>query len=323
MIAESVLILDSHFAQTNDGQDIVEGLGKVPKTLPAKYFYDNRGSQLFEQICQLQEYYPTRVETEILNGCADEIAQITGIVELVELGSGSSTKSRILLDSYQKKSQYCRYLPVDVSSGILSSSVAKLELQYPGFFIQGLAGSYEQALNFLKSHKQTRRLIFFLGSSLGNFDEHQSDLFLEQISNTLNPGDYFLLGVDLHKSLEILEAAYNDKQRVTEAFNLNMLSHINQRFRANFNLSLFTHQAIYNQAQHQIEMYLCSTQDQHICLAGLDFEVDLQKNERILTEISRKYDLLDMQNKLQKHQIKPLRTWSDPQQWFALILAQR
>jgi len=323
MIAESVLILDSHFAENNNGQDIIEGLSKTPKTLPAKYFYDDLGSELFEQICQLSEYYPTRTETAILSQYADEIAQITGVCELVELGSGSSTKTLILLDSYQKKSRNCQYFPVDISSGMLTSAVSKLKLQYPGFLIQGLSGSYDQALNYLQSHHQQKRLIFFLGSSLGNFNELETEIFLGQISETLNPGDYFLLGIDLQKSPAILEAAYNDALGVTAAFNLNMLSHINQRFRGNFNPNLFAHRAIYNQSKGQIEMYLVSQENQHVSLKELDLEINLKKNESILSEISRKYKLLDIQNQLLNKKIQTLKIWSDSQHWFGLILGQR
>ena len=175
----------------------------------------------------------------------------------------------------------------------------------------------------MQSHHQQKRLIFFLGSSLGNFNELETEIFLGQISETLNPGDYFLLGIDLQKSPAILEAAYNDAQGVTAAFNLNMLSHINQRFRANFNPDLFTHRAIYNQSKGQIEMYLISQENQHVSLKDLDLEIDLKKNESILSEISRKYKLLDIQNQLLNKKIQTLKIWSDSQQWFGLILGQR
>ena len=306
----------------NDGADVIQGLNKSPKTLPAKYFYDQRGSELFEKICELPEYYPTRTEAWILQQYADEIAQITGACELVELGSGSSTKTLFLLDAYQKIDDHCRYVPIDVSGGILKSTVLKLQQKYPDFAIEGLIGTYEQALVKLKSTFSRSRMIFFLGSSLGNFNPRECDTFLQQIASTLQAGDYFLLGIDLQKPKEILEPAYNDSQGVTAAFNLNILSHLNWRFQGNFNINLFSHQAIYNQAEAQIEMYLHCQQNHWVTLENLDLKICFQSGEKILTEISRKFDLATMQKQLEVQGLKTVKIWTDPQQWFGLILCQ-
>ncbi|GAB1539179.1 L-histidine N(alpha)-methyltransferase [Scytonema sp. NUACC21] len=306
----------------NHGKDVIQGLNKYPKILPSKYFYDNRGSEIFEKICELPEYYPTRTEASILQQCADEISQITGACELVELGSGSSTKTLFLLDAYQKKSNYCRYIPVDVSGGMLKSTVLKLQKKYPIFSIEGLIGTYEQALVKLESTFARSRMIFFLGSSLGNFPPQECEIFLKQVASTLQAGDYFLLGIDLQKSKEILEPAYNDNQGVTAAFNLNMLSHLNWRFQGNFDINLFTHKAIYNQADSQIEMYLQCQENHWITLEILDLKVSFQAGESILTEISRKFNLVDMQKQLEEKGLKIVKTWTDPQQWFGLILCQ-
>ncbi|MDZ8077554.1 MAG: L-histidine N(alpha)-methyltransferase [Nostoc sp. DcaGUA01] len=323
MLTKSLKILNDHYqALGNDGQDVIQGLTRTPKSIPPKYFYDDRGSELFEQICELSEYYPTRTEAWILQQYADEIAQITGACELVELGSGSSTKTLFLLDAYQKVANYCRYIPIDVSRGILQSSVLKLQQKYPAFFIEGLIGTYEQALAKLESTFAASRMIFFLGSSLGNFNPQECDKFLGQIAKTLQAGDYFLLGIDLQKPKEILEPAYNDSQGVTAAFNLNMLSHLNWRFQGNFDLNLFTHQAIYNQIDAQIEMYLHCQKSHRVSLKALDLEVSFTEEESILTEISRKFDLANMQQQLKMHGLRTLKTWTDPQQWFGLILCQ-
>jgi L-histidine Nalpha-methyltransferase len=292
------------------GADVIQGLNKSPKTLPAKYFYDDRGSELFEKICELPEYYPTRTEASILQQYADEIAQTTGACELVELGSGSSTKTLFLLDAYQKIDDYCRYVPIDVSGGILKSTVLKLQQKYPGFDIEGLIGTYEQALVKLESTFSRSRMIFFLGSSLGNFHPRECDAFLKQIASTLQ------------KPQEILEPAYNDSQGITAAFNLNMLSHLNWRFQGNFNINLFTHQAIYNQADAQIEMYLHCQENHLVTLEMLNLKVLFQTGERILTEISRKFDLVTMQKQLEVQGLKTVKIWTDPQQWFGLILCQ-
>ncbi|MGL5794441.1 MAG: L-histidine N(alpha)-methyltransferase [Waterburya sp.] len=306
----------------NDGEDVIQGLTQKPKRLPSKYFYDDRGSELFEKICELPEYYPTRTEAAILQQYADEIAQITGACELVELGSGSSCKTLFLLDAYQRLAGDCRYVPIDVSGGILKSTVLKLQQKYPTFSIEGLIGTYEQALVNLESTFARSRMIFFLGSSLGNFSPPECNTFLRQITKTLQPGDYFLLGIDLQKPKEILEPAYNDIQGVTAAFNLNMLSHLNWRFQGNFDLDLFSHQAIYNQADAQIEMYLHCQENHWVTLEILDLKVSFQAGESILTEISRKFNLANMQKQLEMQGLKTIRIWTDPQQWFGLILCQ-
>jgi L-histidine Nalpha-methyltransferase len=323
MLTTSLKILNEHYQALNhEGQDVIQRLTDSQKSLPPKYFYDDFGSELFEKICELPEYYPTRTEAWILRQYANEIAQITGACELVELGSGSSTKTLFLLDAYQQMANYCKYIPIDVSRGILQSSVVKLQQKYPTFSIEGLIGTYEQALAKLKSTLTSSRMIFFLGSSLGNFNHRECEIFLKQISQTLQPDDYFLLGIDLQKPKEILEPAYNDSQGVTAAFNLNMLSHLNWRFQGNFDLNLFNHQAIYNQADAQIEMYLHCQKSHKVSLQALDLEVLFADGESILTEISRKFDLVNMQKQLETHGLKTVKTWTDPKEWFGLILCQ-
>lgn len=323
MLTQNFQVLTEHHQFVkNDGDDVIAGLNQTQKTLPPKYFYDDRGSELFEQICDLPEYYPTRTEAWILAAYANEIAQITGKCELIELGSGSSTKTIFLLDAYQKLASLSKYVPIDVSGGILKASVLKLQKKYPNLSIDGLVGTYEQALIKLASTASPSRMIFFLGSSIGNFNSQESEKFLQQVADALNPGDYFLLGLDLQKPKNILEAAYNDKQGVTAAFNLNMLSHLNWRFQGDFDLNLFTHQAIYNQTDAQIEMYLHSHKSHWVTLEALDLKIFLESGERILTEISRKFDLATMQKELETHGLKTLKVWTDPQQWFGLILCQ-
>jgi L-histidine Nalpha-methyltransferase len=323
MLTTAVNILNPQPHCLNDDEaDVVKGLTQIQKSLPPKYFYDDRGSELFEQICDLPEYYPTRTEASILSQYADEIAQITGVCELVELGSGSSTKTLFLLDAYQKIADRCRYVPIDVSGGILKSTVLKLQQKYPNFSIEGLIGTYDRALVQLESTRESSRMIFFLGSSLGNFTPQDCDGFFKQMARTLQSGDYFLLGVDLQKPKEILEPAYNDSQGVTAAFNLNMLSHLNWRFQGNFDLNLFKHQAIYNQTDAQIEMYLHCQKEHSVSLEVLDLNVSFKSGESILTEISRKFDVAVLQKDLEKQGLKTVKIWTDPQQWFGVILCQ-
>lgn len=314
---------DSLVQEVANGEDIIHGLSQVPKTLPPRYFYDDRGSELFEQICTLPEYYLTRTETAILQAYAPEVARITGPCELVELGSGSATKTRLLLDAYSGLGHPLRYLPIDVSGGMLKSSALDLLAAYPALQVHGLVGTYELALRRLMPTRLPTRMICFLGSTLGNLSPQACEIFFTQIVSALQPGEYFLLGVDLQKSQEQLEAAYNDRQGITAEFNLNILRHLNQRFAGDLDLSQFRHWAFYNQSQHQIEMHLKSLSPQTARLKTLDLAIALEAGETILTEISRKFNLSQIQQELQAKGLVPSRVWTDPNQWFGLILCQR
>jgi gamma-glutamyl hercynylcysteine S-oxide synthase len=302
--------------------EVVEGLSQPLKTLPPMYFYDDRGSQLFEQICTLPEYYPTRTETWILQHYGSAIAHRTGPCELVELGSGSSTKTRLLLNAYASPNQPLSYLPIDVSGGILQQSAIALLADYPNLSIQGLVGTYELGLTHLPPRQLSSRMICFLGSTLGNLSPVACDRFFAQIRLALQPQEFFLLGVDLQKPIAPLEAAYNDAQGITAEFNLNMLRHLNRRFEGNFNLSQFQHRAIYNLEQQQIEMYLTSCAPQQVRLSQLNLEITFSAGESVLTEISRKFNLTTLEKDLSGHGLQPVQTWTDPQAWYALILCQ-
>ena len=304
------------------GSDVIKGLTQTPKTLPFKYLYDDRGSELFEQICELPEYYPTRTETKILQEYASEIVRTTGASELVELGSGSSTKTRILLDTYQQLGYPMSYLPIDVSGGMLKASAIQLLQDYSCLKVHGLVGIYEQALSHLQPTQLPTRTIAFVGSSLGNMSSQECERLFCQITGALQVGEYFLLGVDLQKPKEILEAAYDDTQGVTAAFNLNMLEHLNRRFEGNFDTTQFSHWAFYNETEQQVEMHLKSAIAQTVELQSLSLKVNFTPGETIRTEISRKFDLCGIQQDLQAHQLIPQQVWTDENQWFALILSR-
>ena len=306
-----------------NGQDVIEGLSAQPKSLPPKYFYDQRGSQLFEEICRLPEYYPTRTETAIFEAYAEEIVRITGPCEIAELGSGSATKTQILLNAYQDAGYPLRYLPIDVSSTMLTESAQQLQTKYPTLSIHGLVSTYEVALTNLPPTQLPARMLCFIGSTLGNLQPNDCDQFLAKVSHVLQPGDYFLLGLDLQKETSILEAAYNDSQGVTAAFNLNMLQHLNRRFDGDFDITQFSHHAVYNQAKAQIEMYLKSLVAQTVDLKALDFTTHFEQGESLLSEISRKFDLEEISQTLAKHQLPLLKTFTDLNQWFGLLLCQR
>ncbi|NJP10940.1 MAG: L-histidine N(alpha)-methyltransferase [Leptolyngbyaceae cyanobacterium RU_5_1] len=310
-------------AVVDDGQDVIQGLSQTQKTLPCRYFYDDRGSELFEQITDLPEYYPTRTEQAILEKYAVEIAQLTGGCELVELGSGSSRKTRLLLEAYNQLNHQLHYCPIDVSAGILKATAIALLRQYPRLKLSGLAGTYQQALAQLPPTELENRMLIFLGSTLGNLNDEECNTFLTQIQQALQPGEFFLLGVDLQKAIAVIEAAYNDAQGVTAEFNLNILRHLNHRFQGNFALDQFAHHAFYNPVEHQIEMHLRSLKRQTVVLKTLDYQVVLDTGETIRTEISRKFHLPTLIDSLKTHALQPLHIWTDPQGWFGLLLCQR
>ncbi len=305
---------------TTAGSDVVKGLTQIPKTLPPRYFYDDRGSDLFERICELPEYYVTRTETAILQECAGEIAEITRECELVELGSGSSTKTRILLNAYQNQGLPLRYLPIDVSAGMLENSAKQLLLDYPTLEISALAGTYELALQQLPAKQLPSRMIAFIGSTLGNLNPQECKMFFSQITQALHSDEYFLLGVDLQKPKHILEAAYNDSQGVTAAFNLNMLEHINWLYNGNFDISQFEHFAFYNETENQIEMHLRSLKSHNVQLQALNLSVDFARDETIMTEISRKFDIETIKQQLRAHDLVTQKVWTDKNNWFGLLL---
>ncbi len=308
--------------EIDNGSDVIQGLTQTQKTLSPRYFYNDRGSDLFEKICELPEYYPTRTEAAILRNCSAEIAQITGSSEIVELGSGSSTKTRILLDAYKNQGYPLRYLPIDVSGGILESSATQLLLDYPSLQVHGLVSTYELALANLRPALLPTRTLCFLGSTLGNLTPEECDRFFADIVQALEVGEYFLLGIDLHKSPAILEPAYNDVQGITAEFNQNILHHLNERFDGNFKPGQFEHRAFYNEKEHQIEMHLRSRRSQTVQLGALNLTVEFEPDETILTEISRKFDLIQIGQYLQQKGLTPIQTWTDPNHWFGLVLAQ-
>ncbi|MGJ3248651.1 MAG: L-histidine N(alpha)-methyltransferase [Elainellaceae cyanobacterium] len=309
-------------AELDAAYDVIHGLTHTPKSLPPRYFYDDRGSDLFEQICNLPEYYLTRTETKIFKQWAGAIAQQTGACEIVELGSGSATKTRILLDAYQAQNSPLSYMPIDVSAGILQSSAHQLLADYPTLNVHGLVSTYQLALKRLTPSPLPSRMICFIGSTLGNLSPDACDRFFEQINAALQPGEYFLLGIDLQKDRATLEAAYNDSQGITAAFNLNILRHLSRKFKGDFDLDQFEHWAFYNESLNQIEMHLRSRSAQTVHLEALDLTVSFEPGETILSEISRKFNVDTMQHQLATHSLSPIHTWTDENHWFAVILCQ-
>lgn len=304
-----------------DPQELIRGLTSNPKTIPAYYFYDDRGSLLFEQICQLPEYYLTRTEAQILRENAKTITQLTQAKQLIELGSGSSKKTRILLSAFTEINPSFNYVPIDISGGMLYDTAQNLLLEYPNLTVHGIVATYQVALGNLPDSPGSR-LFCFLGSSIGNFTPQEAHTLFQQITASMHKGDYFLLGVDCHKDAGILYSAYNDSAQVTAEFNRNILAHLNDRFAGNFQVDLFSHQAIYNEQEKQIEMYLISRQLQMVKLQELGLTLQFQTGELIRTEISRKFVPQELCQELQGIGLSTIKVFTDPRHWYALILCQ-
>lgn len=307
----------------DDGADVVAGLTAARKTLPCKYFYDALGSQLFERICATPEYYPTRTERAILEARAGEIAETTGPVELVELGSGSARKTRVLLEAYSARADEVHFAPIDVSGSMLEESSRKLVARYDDLFIRGIAGTYEKALAALHPAPQPQRMFLFLGSTIGNFTNRQRTRFLTRIHGAMAAGDYFLLGFDRVKDRNVLEAAYNDAEGLTERFNRNILVHLNARFHGDFVPDRFAHSAFFNESESRIEMHLVSDRAQAARLADLDLDAGFGEGESIHTEISRKFEPDVLAGELAALGFRRVAQWSDPRDWFGLMLLER
>ena len=247
--------------------EISNSLSSNQKSINPKFFYDEKGSHLFEKICTLPEYYLTNTEISILNQLDDKISSyLDGDYRLVELGSGSSTKTRILIQILERLQTYVEYVPIDISR-ILKTSSRILQNDFKRLHITGIIDEYESGLKFLKNYDTKKNLIIFLGSSFGNFDLEDGSKFLSKMNSVMKKDDLFLIGLDLVKDKKILEYAYNDSEGITAQFNLNVLSRINSELGGNFDLQKFRHHAVYNEEQNKIEMYLRSLYRQTIDLS--------------------------------------------------------
>ncbi|MEK6931605.1 MAG: L-histidine N(alpha)-methyltransferase [Thermoproteota archaeon] len=303
--------------------EISFSLNQHSKFISPKFFYDKKGSELFEKICELPEYYPTRTEINILKKLKGELPlYLDGSFRLVELGSGSSVKTRLILDILNQVQDKIEYFPIDISE-ILTESSALLQRDYNDLHITGIIDTYEGGLEFLKNYDDKKNLIIFLGSSFGNFTSDEGKEFLEKINSTMKDDDLFLIGLDLVKNKIILENAYNDSQGITAKFNLNVLSRINDELDADFNLNNFTHCAIYNENDQRIEMYLKSLVNQSVIISKVNISLTLKKNELIHTEHSHKYKLSQIRELMHQTGFDIKNTWLDENNHFALTLVSK
>ena len=299
--------------------DVERGLTATPKVLPPKWFYDDRGSELFDAITRLPEYYPTRCEREILDARAAHIARITGADTLVELGSGTSTKTRLLLDALRDAGQLRAFVPFDCSEATLCTASDTIAAAYPGVRVHAVVGDFERHLALVPGGG--RRMIAFLGSTIGNLTPEQRAVFLADVVRQLDPGDTFLLGTDLVKDVGRLEAAYDDSAGVTAAFNRNVLHRLNKELDADFAPDRFEHVALFDTERDWIEMRLRSTGDQVVTIAGLGLTVRFAAGEEMRTEISAKFRLDGLSGELTAAGLELLELWTDPAGDFALSLS--
>jgi dimethylhistidine N-methyltransferase len=300
-------------------EDVRAGLNAEPKRLFPKYFYDELGSQLFEAICLLPEYYLTRAENEIFARHSDEIVREVsgGPLSLMEMGSGSASKTRLIIEALLKRQTELLYIPVDISATALETSSRVLLQSYPGLKIDAYASDYYGALAALAGKTPGRLLALFLGSNIGNFDAGEAHTFLKALRGVLRAGDGLLLGADLRKPSEILEAAYDDSLGVTAAFNLNLLVRINREFDANFDPRAFRHLATYNREAGRVEIHLVSLREQAVAIPRLGMEIRFAAGERIHTENSYKYDLEGLSRMAKATGYERARTWLDERGEFS------
>jgi len=301
--------------------EVRKGLTSSPKHLLCRFFYDQEGSQLFEAICELPEYYLMRAEREILQANAAEIAGLLPReIALVELGSGNAAKTRILIDELIGRNPALRYVPIDISRTALEESSRALLRDYPRIEICAVAGEYQDGLRQLDRENFGAKLILWLGSNVGNLDRHEAAGFLRRVRATMRASDRFLIGIDLRKSRAVLERAYDDSAGITARFNKNILARINRELGGRFNLAEFKHQAIYQEKAGRVEMYLVSARAQRISIDGLGLTIAMAKGERIHTEDSYKYSLAEIERLAKAGNFKLERQWFDAERRFSTNL---
>ena len=299
--------------------DVLRGLCEAPKSLPPKWFYDEVGSDLFDRITRLPEYYPTRTEAAILRARAAEIAEVTGADTLVELGSGTSEKTRMLLDALHSRDSLRRFIPFDVDAGVLETAGTAILTEYPGIEVDAVCGDFEEHLPEIPSGGT--RLIAFLGSTIGNLTPGPRAEFLAALAAVMHPGDSLLLGTDLVKDAGRLVRAYDDSAGVTAAFNRNVLAVVNRELDADFDLDAFEHVARWNTAEERIEMWLRSSAAQRVRIGALDLTVEFGADEEMLTEVSCKFRREKVTDELAAADLKLSQWWTDPDGDFGLSLA--
>ncbi len=302
-------------------EEVARGLSATPKRLPCRFFYDDAGSELFEAICDLPEYYLTRAEREILVERADEIASLFAApIALAELGSGSSSKTRLLIEAFLRRHGGLRYVPVDISRSMLEASARLLLERYQGLEIRAIASEYGEGLRHVRAETERPKLIAWLGSNVGNFGRGEAARFLGEVRQAMAGPDRLLVGIDLRKEAVLLERAYDDSRGVTARFNLNLLERINRELGGAFRVEDFAHRARWDGALGRVQMHLVSRRDQSVWVRDLGLRVRLARGEEIHTEDSYKYDRGEIEALARQAGLRVAERWLDGGERFSLNL---
>jgi L-histidine N-alpha-methyltransferase len=323
-VTSSTLQIDVHLTAEDLRRELAEdvraGLAASPKELPPRWFYDERGSQLFDEITRLPEYYLTRREREILAARAAEVAALTGAETLVELGSGTSEKTRLLLDALRDEARLRRFVPFDVSGPTLREASEAIAAAYPGLEVRAVVGDFQRHLELLP--RGGTRLVAFLGSTIGNLLPAERAAFLRRLAATLDPGEWLLVGADLVKDEARLLAAYDDAAGVTAEFNRNVLAVVNRELGGDFDLDAFAHVARWHSGEERIELALRSRKAQRVAVRGLGLEARFAEGEELRTEWSAKFRRAGLEAELRTAGLEPFRWWTDAHDDFGLALAR-
>jgi L-histidine N-alpha-methyltransferase len=299
-------------------RDVLNGLTSTNKSIPSKYFYDEKGSRIFDEICHLPEYYPTRTELSILKNAAEGIMANFQSGDMIELGSGANRKIRMLLDAAGSSGRSSiRYIPVDVSRAALTDAVGELIGIYPDLEVLGIVADFIHHINVIPNSRP--KLIIFFGSTIGNLNEEESISFLRSVRGIMHTGDRLLFGLDMIKPKEMLEAAYNDSQGTTAKFNRNILSVINRELNANFSSSLFDHVAFFNRERERVEMHLKTRKNMSVEINDLDLTLKLKEGDTIHTEICRKFSRESAGKMISEAGLTVAKWHTDPKEWFSLV----
>jgi L-histidine N-alpha-methyltransferase len=318
------ITIDSYLHEGRErslADDVLDGLTRPFKELPPKHFYDARGAELFDQICELPEYYPTRTERSILQAAAPQLASTTAAAELVELGSGTAAKTRVLLDALHSAGTLRLYIPVDVTEDMVRDCAQELTSEYPGLRVHGVIGDFERHLDRVPDASGPR-LVVFLGGTIGNFPPGSRRRFLREISKLLGPDDHLLMGTDLVKDPQVLTQAYDDAQGVTAEFNRNLLAVLNRELQADFDPEDFDHVALFNHEHEWIEMRLRARREHTTTVRDLDLSVHFEQGEEMRTEISAKFTRERVEHDLAAADLEIVSWLTDPQELFALTLSR-
>jgi L-histidine N-alpha-methyltransferase len=323
-LADPAVRIDSHLSASDErslADDVLDGLTRPFKEIPPKHFYDARGAQLFDQICELPEYYPTRAERSILQQRASEVAKLTGAHELVELGSGTAAKTRVLLDALRDAGTLARYVPMDVTEQMVRDCADQLTEEYPGLQVHGVIGDLERHLDRVPAATGPR-IVAFLGGTIGNFQPGSRRRVLRHIRRLLGPSDHLLLGADLVKDPGVLEAAYDDAQGVTAEFNRNLLRVLNRELDADFDPHNFDHVALFDREHEWIEMRLRARLEHTTFVRALNLAVRFRAGEEMRTEISAKFTPERLRGDLAASGLSLVRWLTDDEGLFALTLSR-